>query len=108
MAKTGATKKPYFPINWEFNALGSFYFPHQYSLLCLLVIMQIIPNFLNTSSLHLEYNLLNKDSRSFQARTPPVRAQEKEMATHSSIPAWKIPRKEEPGGLRSMGLQSWA
>ena len=24
---------------------------------------------------------------------------EKEMATHSSIPAWKIPRTEEPGGL---------
>ena len=31
---------------------------------------------------------------------------EKEMATHSSIHAWKIPWTEEPGGLRSMGLQS--
>ena len=30
---------------------------------------------------------------------------EKEMATHSSILAWKIPRTEEPGGLQSMGLQ---
>ena len=30
---------------------------------------------------------------------------EKEMATHSSILAWKIPWTEEPGGLRSMGLQ---
>ena len=29
---------------------------------------------------------------------------EKEMATHSSILAWKIPRTEEPGGLQSMGL----
>ena len=29
----------------------------------------------------------------------------KEMATHSSIPAWKIPWTEEPGGLQSMGLQ---
>jgi len=28
---------------------------------------------------------------------------EKEMATHSSIPAWKIPWTEEPGGLQSMG-----
>ena len=28
---------------------------------------------------------------------------EKEMATHSSILAWKIPRTEEPGGLDSMG-----
>ena len=30
---------------------------------------------------------------------------EKEMATHFSIFAWKIPRTEEPGGLQSMGLQ---
>ena len=30
---------------------------------------------------------------------------EKEMATHSSILAWEIPRTEEPGGLQSMGLQ---
>ena len=29
----------------------------------------------------------------------------KEMATHSSILAWKIPWTEELGGLRSMGLQ---
>ena len=27
------------------------------------------------------------------------------MATHSSILAWKIPRTEEPVGLRSLGLQ---
>ena len=32
-------------------------------------------------------------------------ALEKEMATHSSIPAWEIPWIEEPGGLHSMGLQ---
>ena len=33
---------------------------------------------------------------------------EKEMATHSSILAWEIPRTEEPGGLQSMGSQkSW-
>ena len=30
---------------------------------------------------------------------------EKEMATHSSILAWKIPRTEEPGGLQSIGWQ---
>ena len=30
---------------------------------------------------------------------------EKEMATHSSILVWKIPWREEPGGLQSMGLQ---
>ena len=30
---------------------------------------------------------------------------EKEMATHSSILAWKIPWMEEPGGLQSMESQ---
>ena len=37
---------------------------------------------------------------------------EEEMATHSSIPAWRIPWTEEPGGLQFKGLQrvrqSWA
>ena len=35
-------------------------------------------------------------------RVDPV---EQEMATYSSILAWKIPWTEEPGGLQSMGLQ---
>ena len=30
---------------------------------------------------------------------------EKEMATHSSIPAWIIPWTEKPGRLQSMGSQ---
>ena len=30
---------------------------------------------------------------------------EKEMATHSSAIAWKIPWTEEPGRLKSMGSQ---
>ena len=30
---------------------------------------------------------------------------EKEMATHSSTLAWRIPWTEEPGGLRTMGWQ---
>ena len=30
---------------------------------------------------------------------------EKEMATHSSILAWRIPWTEEPGGLQSMRSQ---
>ena len=33
------------------------------------------------------------------------RSLEKELATHSSILAWKIPWTEEPGGLQSMRLQ---
>ena len=31
---------------------------------------------------------------------------EKEVASHSSILAWRIPWTEEPGGLQSLGLQS--
>ena len=31
---------------------------------------------------------------------------EEDMASHSSILAWKFPWTEEPGGLQSMGLQS--
>ena len=34
----------------------------------------------------------------FLGREDPL---EKEMTTHSSIPAWKIPRTEKPGGLQS-------
>ena len=30
---------------------------------------------------------------------------QKEMATHYSILAWKIPCTEEPGGLQAMGFQ---
>ena len=30
---------------------------------------------------------------------------EEDMATHSSILAWRIPWAEEPGGLQPMGLQ---
>ena len=37
----------------------------------------------------------------FLGREDPL---EKEMATHSSILAWRIPQTEEPGRLQSMGL----
>ena len=33
-------------------------------------------------------------------------ALEKEMATHSSVLAWKIPWTEDPGRLQSIGSQS--
>ena len=38
----------------------------------------------------------------FLGREDPL---EKEMATHSSILAWRIPWMEEPGRLQSMGSQ---
>ena len=42
--------------------------------------------------------------RSLGQEDPP----EKEMATHSSILAWRLTWTEEPGGLQSTGLQkSW-
>ena len=34
-----------------------------------------------------------------------MHALEEEMATHSSVLAWKIPGMEEPGGLPSVGLR---
>ena len=36
-------------------------------------------------------------------KNPPANVGEKAMAPHSSVPAWKIPWTEEPGGLQSMG-----
>ena len=38
----------------------------------------------------------------FLGREDPL---EKEMAIHSSTPAWKVPWPEEPDRLQSMGLQ---
>ena len=38
----------------------------------------------------------------------PFHALEKEMATHSSVLAWRIPGTGEPGGLPSMGSHSRA
>ena len=43
-----------------------------------------------------------------QCRVPSLGQEdplEEEMATHSSILAWRIPWTEEPGGLQSMGLK---
>ena len=55
-------------------------------------------------------NLPAMQETSYNTRNPDLilgseRYLEKEMATHSSILAWKIPRTEEPDGLQSMGSQ---
>ena len=42
------------------------------------------------------------DMGSIPGREDPL---EKEMETHSSNLAWRMPWIEEPGGLQSMGLQ---
>ena len=41
--------------------------------------------------------------RGFDPRVSKIPLEEG-MATHSSIPAWRIPWTEEPGGLQSMDL----
>ena len=38
-------------------------------------------------------------------KSPKYGYMEKEMATHSSVLAWRIPGTAEPGGLPSMGSQ---
>jgi len=43
-----------------------------------------------------------QDSGSIPGLEDPL---EKEVATHSSILAWRISWTEEPGGVQSMGLQ---
>ena len=63
---------------------------------------------------------LNEGSWRLSVKNPPANAEdsgdgvqslgredplEKEMATHSSILAWRIPWTEEPGSLQSMGSQ---
>ena len=51
------------------------------------------------------------DIRDMGSIPESVSSLEKEMATHSSVLAWRIPRTEEPGGLQSIGLhkvrQDW-
>ena len=41
----------------------------------------------------------------FRSQFKILRRKWQEMATHSSIHAWKIPWTKEPGGLQSMGSQ---
>ena len=43
---------------------------------------------------------LVRDAGSIPGQEDPM---EDGMATHSSIPAWRIPWTEEPGGLQSIG-----
>ena len=52
-----------------------------------------------------ESSKLERENRStFKSLLIKDNTMEKEMATHSSTLAWKIPWMEEPGRLQSMGL----
>ena len=47
-----------------------------------------------------------QEPQKMQVRSPGQEGPlEEGRATHSSIPAWRIPWAEEPGGLQSMGSQ---
>ena len=73
----------------------------------------------NGISLGIRSFLLSDPQVALVVKNPPVKAGDREadpslgqedtleegMATDSSILAWRIPRSEEPGGLRSIGLQ---
>ena len=48
-------------------------------------------------------NLNRKEVRKFLFQMTETVTNKKEMATHSSILAWRIPGTEEPGGLPSVG-----
>ena len=48
-----------------------------------------------------DYGLYMKEFKKFIS--PNVGSLEKEMATHFSVLAWRIPGMAEPGGLPSMG-----
>ena len=84
-----------------------------------IVLMQII-SWLNTTTYVTLFGLHNKSMgfsgssvvKNLPADTRDVglipgleRYSEEEMATHSSILAWRTPWTEEPGRLQSMGLQ---
>ena len=49
------------------------------------------------------WGLEESDTLSNFTLTFHFHALEKEMATHSSVLAWRIPEMAEPGGLPSMG-----
>ena len=46
-----------------------------------------------------------KDLPAMQETQVQSLCQEEGMATHSSIPAWRIPWTEEPGRIQSIGSQ---
>ena len=66
----------------------------------------LLETYLLVNMSHIFQCLLLQERQEMQVQSPggedPL---EKEMATHSSILAWRIPWTEEPGRLQSMGLQ---
>ena len=89
--------------NYVNKPFGNSVFPDfilfQYVFLCLYVICSYVPHkwgFPGDSVAHLPMQKTRVQSLDWE---DPL----EEMATHSSILAWRIPWTEEPGGLQSMG-----
>ena len=79
------------------------------TLFCLPLYHQRLPKWFSGKKIHLPMQETQEAWVWSMGREDPLK---KEMATHSSILAWKILRTEESGGLQPMGLQrvghNWA
>ena len=73
---------------------------HQFQVKCLCGSFQVAKNLW---PLILSFILMGRTQLSDFTFTFHFHALEKEMATHSSVLAWRIPGTGEPGGLPSMG-----
>ena len=68
------------------------------------LLLPLLPNFPPTPASLIAQSVRNLPSMQTRVRSLGQEdSLEKEMATHSSILAWKIPWTEEPGRLQSMG-----
>ena len=57
------------------------------------------------TKLHLSYDLMKKRASQVVLVVKNLSTNAGDMATHSSILAWRIPWTEEPGGLQSIEMQ---
>ena len=102
------SKLLFFSIQLTVNAVGVFIFSAT-------GIKFFSINFFNQGMVDLQYSPLAQQVKNLPAMQETQETQvlslgqedplEEEMATHSSILAWEIPWKEEPGWLQSTGLQ---
>ena len=95
--KEGMNKRAMLCSRWQYNLLTA--------LLCLFRHMPKGPRHIHSASLVAQMVKHLPTMRETQVQSLGWEDMEKEMATHSSILAWRIARMEEYGRLQSMGLQ---
>ena len=100
-SSTLAWKIPWMEELGRLQSMGSHRVRHDWSDLAAAAAYYIlrIPWWLRGKRIHLPMKKMQVQSLCWEDSL------EKEMATHSSILAWRIPWMEEPGGLQSMRLQ---